>query len=302
MPPRVLAVVLNWNSAGNTIACLTALARQSYADCRVLVVDNGSQDDSVPRICAAFPTLPVLELGENLGYAGGNNRGIERARAADCAYVWLLNPDTNVAPDALAALVDAGAVHPRAGLLGPKVYMREDPGRILSAGGVLQHGCVASHRGLGAADTGQFDALAEVDFVTGCAVLARRETVEVIGLLDERFFLYQEEVDWCQRARTAGFAVLYVPTARVWHPDTRARDEQSALVTYYIARNTLYFARKHRVGGAAMARLLARYARTLLSWSVRPAWRHKQRQRDALARALLDFAAGRSGRATHRFG
>lgn len=300
--PSVCAIVLNWKSADDTINCVSALATQSYPDCRVLVVDNGSHDGSVHRIRQAFPDLPVLGLDDNLGYAGGNNRGIEHALRQECAYVWLLNPDAVVAPDALAALVDAAAARPRAGVLGPKVYTREDPHRILSAGGVLYDGCVAAHRGIGVADAGQFDAIAEVDYVTGCAVLARREAIEAIGMLDESFFVYQEEVDWCKRARDAGFAVLYVPAARVWHPDTRLRDEQSALITYYITRNTLRFARKHRVGGAAMARLVARYVRTLLSWSVRPAWRDKRLQRDALARALVDFAAGRSGRATHRFG
>ena len=302
MPPRVVAIVLNWNSAGDTIDCVAALARQPYPSCATLVVDNGSSDDSLHRIRAALPSLPVLTLNDNLGYAGGNNRGIERALRDGADYIWLLNPDTVVAPDALAALIEAAEVRPRAGLLGPKVYTREDPGRILSAGGMLEDECVAVLRGLGEADTGQFDAVTEVDYVSGCAVLARRDAIEAIGMLDERFFLYHEEVDWCRRARAAGFSVLYVPAARVWHPDTRVRDELSPLVTYYIARNTLQFARKHRVGGAAMARLIGRYARTLVSWSVRPRWRHKRRQRDALALALFDFAAGRLGRAPHRLG
>jgi len=300
VPPRVLAIVLNWNSAGDTIECVAALGRQSYPDCEVLIVDNGSDDGSARRIRAAVPAVPMLELGDNLGYAGGNNRGIAQGLRQGCAYVWLLNPDVRVAPDALAMLVDAAANQPRAALLGPKVCMREDPQRILSAGGVLHGGCVAGHRGIGELDVGQFDTPDDVDFVTGCALLARREAIEAIGPLDESFFLYQEEVDWCRRAHAAGLAVRYVPAARVWHPDTRVRDAQSPLVTYYITRNTLRFARKHRIGGAAMARLLSRHARTLLSWSVRPAWRHKRRQRDALARALLDFAAGRSGRARLR--
>jgi GT2 family glycosyltransferase len=102
-------------------------------------------------------------------------------------------------------------------------------------------------------------------------------------------------VDWCRRAHAAGYAVLYVPGAHVWHPDTRVRDASSPRVTYYIARNTLRFAAKHRLGRAVTARLVTRYLRTIASWSVRPMWRHKRAQRNALVRALGDFAAGRAG-------
>jgi GT2 family glycosyltransferase len=301
MPPRVLAIVLNWRSAGDTIDCITSLRRQSYPDCQVLVVDNGSQDHSADRLRAALPDVELLALDDNLGYAAGNNRGLAHAMRGDYAYAWILNPDTRVAPDTLTMLVDAAESHPRAALLGSKVYMRQAPDRILSAGGVLREGCVADHRGIGEIDAGQFDEVTNVDFVTGCAVLARRRAVETIGVLDERFYLYQEEVDWCRRARDAGFTVLYVPAARVWHPDTLSRDALSPLVTYYIARNTLLFARKHRLGSVALARRIGRDALTLLSWSVRPKWRAKRRQRDALARALLDFARGRFGRATRAF-
>ena len=103
-------------------------------------------------------------------------------------------------------------------------------------------------------------------------------------------------MDWCRRARDAGFTVLYVPAARVWHPDTASRDALSPLVTYYIARNTLLFARKHRLGGTVLARRFGRDALTLLSWSVRPSAREAPAARP-LARALLDFVRGRFGRA-----
>lgn len=293
--PSVIAVVLNWNSAVDSIACLTALARGSFANCRPLVVDSGSSDDSVARIRAAFPAVPLLELGANAGYAGGNNRAIEHIGDA-CDYVWLLNPDTEVAPDCLAELVAAAEAQPRAALLGPLVLMREDRRRILSAGGVLGKSW-SHHRACGELDAGQFTAPQPVDYVSGCALLVRRSALTSIGLLDERYFLYHEEVDWCQRARAAGYLCLVVPRARAWHPDTRARDVDSPLVTYYIVRNQLLFIRKHRLGTAMLARHLARHARTLTSWSLRPKWRHKAPQRRALARALLDFATGRSGKA-----
>jgi GT2 family glycosyltransferase len=291
--PTVLAVVLNWNSGGETLACLDALQHSTFAGCRVLVVDNGSTDDSVARLRARVPPVALLELEANFGYAGGNNRAIRHA-LGDSDYVWLLNPDVVVAADCLARLVEAAEANPRAAMLGPLVRMREEPLRILSAGGRLGSG-PPGHRGLGEVDHGQFDAPAEVDYVTGCALLARRSAIDAIGLLDERFFLYCEEVDWCHRARAAGFTCLVVPGALAWHPNTLARDADSPLVTYYITRNQLLFTRTHRLGAPLLARQLLRHARTLASWTLRPKWRHKAAQRRALRRALLDFARGRTG-------
>jgi len=295
-PPSVCAIVLNWNSAADTINCVSALAAQQYPDCRMLVVDNGSSDDSVRRIRQAYPDLPLLALDENLGYAGGNNRGIARALREGCDYVWLLNPDVVVAADCLSLLVAAAAAHPRAAMLGPLVRMREDGQRILSAGGLLVDGW-AQHRASGETDRGQFDRPTEVDYVSGCALLVRRSALESIGLLDERFFLYHEEVEWCHRARTAAFTCLMVPQAIAWHPNTMVRDADSPLVKYYITRNELLLIRTHRLGTSMLLRHLLRHLRTLASWTIRPKWRHKAAQRRALRWALIDFARGRTGQA-----
>lgn len=290
--PRVHAIIVNWNSGADTGACLDALARSTHP-VTPLVVDNGSRDDSVARIRACHPDVAILALGANHGYAGGNNRGLAHA-AGDCDFAWLLNPDVTVAPDCLARLLAAASALPRAAMLGPLVRMREDPGRILSAGGRLVGGW-ARHHGIGELDRGQFAAPAEVDFVNGCALLVRRAALAAIGLLDERYFLYAEEVDWCHRARQAGYTCVVVPSALAWHPNTRARDAESPLVTYYITRNQLLFIQKHRLGRLLLARHLLRHARTLVSWSVRPKWRHKAAQRRALRRALIDFGRGRVG-------
>jgi GT2 family glycosyltransferase len=239
--------------------------------------------------------VPILQLASNQGYAGGNNRAIEHL-GASCDYVWLLNPDTEVAPDCLAELIAAAEADPAAAMLGPLVLAREDRQRIVSAGGMLVNGW-SRHRHAGERHDGRLAAPLPVDFVTGCALLVRCAAIASIGLLDERYFLYQEEVDWCQRARVAGLRCLVLPRALAWHPDSGARDVDSPLVTYYIARNQLLFIRKHRLGAALLARHLARHARTLTSWSLRPKWRHKAAQRRALLRALADFATNRTGKA-----
>jgi GT2 family glycosyltransferase len=299
MLPEVTTIILNWNNVSDTLACLGSIATMDYPKHRVIVVDNGSTDDSVAIIAANYPEVTILETGENLGYTGGNNRGIEYALKDGCDYVWLLNDDVTVAPDSLSALISVAVAEPKAGLLGPKVYMREDPQRVLSAGGEFCDNWHPRHRGIGELDQGQFDRMVEVDYLSGCALLVSRRLIERAGGLDNDFFAYHEDIEWCYRGRQAGFQVLFVPQARVWHPDTLRRDADSALVTYYISRNQLLFMAKHHLGVGALARCLATYALRVVNWSVRSKWRHKRRQRDVLVWAMLDFSRRRFGKARY---
>lgn len=293
---KVAAVVLHWLDPDATRACLSSL-RKLAGPPSIIVVDNSGTWESV---VAADPLvdrgLTVLRPGKNLGYTGGNNLGMRWAFSHGCDWAWLLNDDVTVGQDALAQLLAATADRPKVGILGPLVLMTEDPQRILSAGGYFGPGMAALQRGVGDLDQGQFHGPAEADFVSGCALLVHRAVVESAGELDEAYFTYYEEVEWCYRARQAGWHVRFVPSARVWHPDTRQRDPDSPRVTYYMARNALRFARQHRLH-AALARRLLESARTLASWSLRSKWRHKRSQRNALARALVDFAHGRFGEA-----
>ena len=123
MTLEVAIIVLNWNNAPDALECLRSLEQLDYTGYRAVVVDNGSANDSVATIAAAYPDVTILEAGENLGYTGGNNLGLEYALNNDCDYVWLLNDDVTVAPDSLSALVSAALAEPRAGFLGPKVLM-----------------------------------------------------------------------------------------------------------------------------------------------------------------------------------
>jgi len=296
MSPRVLVVVLNWNSAADCLRCLASLQRLTYAAVQVLVVDNGSTDDSLAQIRSGGFGVEVCESNRNLGYAGGNNRGIREGLARGFDYVWLVNPDVVVEADSLAALVEVGEADPHNGMIGPLVYCMERPDELLSAGGVFGRGR-DWHRWIVELDPHVPAAAAEVGFLSGCALLVKRTMVEAVGLLDERFFLYEEDVEWCYRARRAGWRVAVAARARVWHPDTRTRDRLAARVTYYITRNQLLLIRTHHLGARLAAGVLLRHLRTLVSWTVRPKWRHKRAQRRALARALLDAARGRWGAA-----
>ncbi len=295
--PSVGIIVLNWNGRADTLACLQTLTRLNDRAFHIIVVDNGSTDGSPDAIRSAFPEVEVVETGDNLGYAGGNNRGLRVALDRGFPYILLLNNDTLVAPDLLTRLREAIEEDPTVGVAGPTIYYADRPQVIWTAGGAIdwQRG-ETRMVGLDEIDRGQFGTVPrEVDFVSGCAMLLRREVPERVGLLDERFFLYYEEVEWCVRARRAGFRIVHVPQARVWHrirPQTQA---ESPTVHYYMTRNRLLFLTLTGAGWGAWLSTMADYVRTLLSWSVRPRWRHKGPQRRAMAWAIADALRGRWG-------
>ncbi|MEM3432914.1 MAG: glycosyltransferase family 2 protein [Candidatus Methanomethyliaceae archaeon] len=293
--PRIGVVIVNWNRGVDTVRCIASVLASDYPCFELVLVDNGSTDRSADVIQQVYPELPILRNLRNLGFTGGYNTGIREVLRRGVDYVFLLNNDAVLEPSALTLLAKAAMAHPTAGFLGPVICTLEDRRTILSAGGTLLRGWKPCHRAIGEVDKGQFDTVTEVDYLSGCALLVSRKAIDTVGLLDEDYFAYHEDIDWCYRGKQAGFKVLVVPQAKIWHPDTRRRDENSPLVTYYVARNSLLFAKKHRFGAIVLLRMFFQYLRVLTSWTVRPRWRYKRRQRDALARALLHFMLGRAG-------
>ncbi len=298
MPPRVLIIVLCYNGVELTLECLASLRRISYPRADVLVVDNASGDGTPARVRAAFPALAVVEAGGNLGFAAGNNIGLRRALAEGYDYALLLNNDTEVAPDFLDRLVEVAEADPSVGIVGPTITYHAAPDTIWSAGGLIdRRRGLSSMRGIGERDSGQYAAPAPVDFVTGCALLCKRAVLERAGLLDERFFMYYEETEWCARAARAGFGILHVPAARVLHKIPLDARSDKPYVAYYMTRNRLLFLRQTWAAPATWLRaLLLQDARTLLSLSLRPKWRARRPHRDAMLHAWRDFFAGRFGK------
>jgi len=298
MAPTVAVVVLNWNGRRDTLACLASLSQLNCPVVRI-VVDNGSTDGSVSSIRKEFPSVIVIEIPQNLGYTGGNNVGLERALAEGVDYVLLLNNDTKVAPDLVRLLVDAAEKDPSVGIAGPTIYYYDDPETIWSAGGAIDWDRGSTSMvGLNERDEGQFSiASREVNFVTGCAMLVKRSVLEKVGLLDDRFFAYYEDAEWCVRARRAGFKIVHVPTAKVWHKISPEAQTDSPTVLYYMARNRLLFLRTIGASPRVWIRALASdYLRPLISWSLRPKWRGKRWRRRVTALALADAFRGRWGR------
>jgi GT2 family glycosyltransferase len=297
--PQVTIIVLNWNGLNDTLDCLESLDQLDYQNYKVVIVDNGSIDGSVPVIRERFPGVTIIENGENLGYAGGNNVGLRYAMAEEADYALLLNNDTVVDPAFLRILVYAVQAEPAVGIAGPTIYYHERPDVIWSAGGAIdwQRGNTRMV-GLDERGEGQFGAEPRaVDFVTGCAMLIRRTVMEKAGLLDERFFAYYEETEWCVRVARAGYKIVHVPLARMWHKISPSAQADSPLVHYYMTRNRLLFLKATGAGlGAWLHTLFAEYLRTLISWSVRPRWRCKQAQRRAMLQAIGDTWRRRWGK------
>lgn len=260
----VAIILVNWNGKNDTFACLASLrqvkssreagsssaGQKSKVKC--IVVDNGSTDDSVATIKRNFPDVEVIETGSNLGFVGGNNVGIQRALEDRFDFVWLLNNDTVVDKNALMPLLDACRDN-RVGIAGSKIYFApgreyhkkrytdKDHGRVLwYAGGIIDwNNMYASHRGVDEVDNGQYDAVGETSFVTGCSMMIRREVIEKIGFFDEKFFAYLEDVDFCLRAKRLGYTLLYVPQSILWHKNAGSSGVGSYTHQYYMTRNRL---------------------------------------------------------------
>ena len=192
--------------------------------------------------------LTLIRTGGNLGFAGGNNVGLRYVLArGDVDYVWLLNNDTVVDPEALATMVRRAEGDGRIGMLGAKLLYYDEPGRIqaIAGGRLTRWQGMAKHVGGDRPDDGRWIAPLEVDVVLGASLLVRRQVIEDVGLLDERYFMYSEELDWCWRTRLAGWKLTYSPGSVVWHKVGRSVGHRSALQEYHAARGTLRFMRSH---------------------------------------------------------
>lgn len=293
--PSVGIVILNWNKADETINCLDSLSNLSYPNQKVILVDNGSTDDSIEKFQEYDPGLEILETGTNLGYAEGNNFGIRHCLVSKPDYIFVVNNDVRVASDSLDLLVAEAEKNVDAAFLGPKVYHLEDPETIQSAGVEFDYLWRSKQRGLDQVENGKYSSVEEVDAVIGAALLIRCEYLDHIGLLDPDYFLYREDIDWCLRARNLGYKVLVVPQARIWHRGHKVRDNDLPRITYYLSRNSLMLISRHRGGFFRFLMLLARYLLTAISWTVKPKWRYKREERDALILGISDFFKGRVG-------
>jgi GT2 family glycosyltransferase len=301
--PLVYVVVLNWNNAPDTIECLGSLLKSDYQSFVPLVVDNGSTNGSVEKIRAEFPTVAIVELDENLGYAAGNNVGIRHALTQAADYVMVLNNDTYVAPSMLSELINFAQSKQNVGMLGPKMYCADLNDTLFAAGSFIEWRKGRTYnRGMfqQASDVTDSVAPEPVDYITGCGVLVSKEFVESAGDLDPVYFLNYEDVDWGFKAWRYGFEVWYVPEAIMWHKVSGTLGQASPANTYYMTRNGLFFFWKNSPAHLrllAITSLIARTLRSIIAWTIKPRFRNEEyrKLRSANLHALRDFILGNFG-------
>jgi GT2 family glycosyltransferase len=246
--PRVSIIILNWNSYEVTLDCLLSLRKIDYSNFEVVLVDNGSVDESSEKLLANAPEIQLIRNATNLGFAGGCNVGMRDALRRGTDYVLLLNNDTIVAPDFLSHLVRVAESDEKIGAVSPKVLFFDHPDRLNYAGGEhTRWRLFPKVFGLRQLDDGKYDKIREVSFLTGCTFLIKAAVVRQIGVLEEVYFHFYEDIEWSLRVLKAGYKAMYVPSAVVWHREHYVTDmsQGNGFIEFSLARANMIFARKH---------------------------------------------------------
>ncbi|HEX3526436.1 MAG TPA: glycosyltransferase family 2 protein [Thermoanaerobaculia bacterium] len=286
---RVAVVLVNWNGATDTLDTLESLDGVLGAEAlRVIVVDNGSTDDSVARLRRERPGLEIVETGANLGFAGGNDAGIRKALEGDeIGWVLLLNTDVAVDRGFLAPLLHA-CDDPRVGAAGPKIFYYDPADRLWAAGGRLRiRETVAVELGRGKLDAPRWSRPRDVSYLTTCCLLIPRDVLEKVGGLDPAYFINVDDADWCRRALDAGYRLRYAPESRIWHKVAAStQGSYTSTKTYNTGRSNAIWVRRH-AGPLGFAVFLAANLLTLPLAFLREWPRGNVKSVRAKARGLL---------------
>ncbi len=255
--PKILIILVNWNTSDTTIECIESIKSTDYNNYEIIIVDNGSLDvgELESFIIEKHPDISLIKNEKNLGYAGGNNKGIELAIKMKADYILLLNNDTIVDRCFLKELVDYAEIKANIAVLNPKIYYYKPSDLVWFAGstGNLWTGCF-KHIGKGRKDRSENNIPRETAYATGCAFFMKVSVIKEIGMLDDNFFAYSEDLDWSLRAKKAGYKCMYVPNSKIWHMEAvsitknmskanKGRTTPFQIYLYY--RNKLFIMRKH---------------------------------------------------------
>ena len=257
MHPMTWIVVLNWNGAEDTLACLRSLAGVESPSCRVLVVDNGSTDRSAERIRAAFNDIELLLLPANLGYAAGNNAGFRRVMELGAEMVIFLNNDTVVDAGFYLPLVETLQKNSSAGIAVPKIFYYDRPDTLWYGGGIVRLSTgLVSHVGLRKKDAPEFSYPGTTGYATGCCMAMRCMDFQALGGFDESFMMYAEDVDLSLRVCSLGMSIQYVPSSKVWHKVSASLQDNQFVKLVKKNIGALHLFRKHRAWSGIVCYLL----------------------------------------------
>jgi GT2 family glycosyltransferase len=280
--PNVTCIILNWNGWQDTIDCLNALKRCSYPKLTAIVVDNGSTNASVAMIKAAHADIVLLESGGNLGFAGGNNIGIRYALAHGADYVWLLNNDTEAAPDALSALVTKAVADKRIGAVASICYYADNPSIVQVWAGARVNLWVGYCRNTNDPHPDDW-----FHSLYGASMLVSCSAIEEAGMLDEGFFHYWEETEFCLRLRKKGWLLASAPESHILHKVAASSNGNGLILVRYFTASGLRILRLHSKAPrlAMFFFLTARFLRRILRFQFsqcRSVWEGVRDYRDSL--------------------
>ena len=292
---KISCVIVNWNRSKDTLECLESLSKVELGDIRlkIVVVDNKSRDDSAKRIKAYLKKITfaknqingvLLRAKNNLGFAAGNNFGLTKALPGS-DFIWFLNNDTVVDRFVLKEFAAAARKHSTAGIFTPKIYFApgyefhkkkyrtSEIGKVIwAAGGEIDWNNVfGKGRGVDQVDKGQFNHEEEVGFATGASLFVRSKLLKEFGSFDERYYMYFEDVDLCERYKRKGWKILYVPSARIWHKVAQSSSVGGELNDYFISRNRLLFG----MGYASWRTKFALYKQSVIMLARGRVWQKK---------------------------
>ena len=299
MKQNIFIVILNFNGEKDTVECLTSIRQLLTKNYQLstIVVDNGSKE----KLVVSSKELVVIRNIDNLGFAGGNNVGIQYALENKADYIVILNNDTLVDKNLVDELVKVSQSDETIGIVVPKIYFakgfefhksrykKDQLGKVIwYAGGIIDWGnVIGKHRGVDDVDSGQYEKEGETDFASGCCMMIKRSVFEKIGMLDNKYFLYYEDSDFSLRAKKAGFKIVFAPKAVLWHKNAgSAGGSGSSRQDYYITRNRLLFGMRYAPLRSKLA--LLRESLGLLV-NGRP-WQK---------RGVIDFYLGRLGKGSY---
>lgn len=239
---KISIIIPNYNGATFLKTCLDSLQKQSFQDFELIVVDNGSRDDSITLTKKIFPSATIFQYDKNTGFSKAVNRGISLARGK---YIFLLNNDTELDQHCLKYLADFLDNNPQASFVAPKMLYLNNKEIINNAGDTLSIYGLAHKRGNGEKDQGQYDQVEPIFGACAGGAIYRRELFDMVGLFDESFFAYLEDVDFSFRAQSQGYHCYYLPRALIYHFDGGSSKKNKRLPHYYTIRNSLYLTFKN---------------------------------------------------------
>lgn len=247
MYPVVTIITINYNQLQVTCQLLDSLRKVTYPAMEVIVVDNHSAIDPTQVISEKYPEVKLLVSNENLGFAGGNNLGIQASKGD---YLLFLNNDTEVDPEFLEPLVALFESNPVAGAASSKILYHNSDEIIQYAGSTRIDPFTGRSKRIGwmEKDLGQHNVQRETDLAHGAAMMVPRRVIDKVGMMPEFFFLYYEEVDWCESIKKGGYKIYFVPDSKVYHKESMSIGKSSTLKTYYMTRNRLLYMRRNTTG------------------------------------------------------